>query len=603
MVAGTATTTTTTTPFGIKATSVRVVGYRMLEEVEVALAAGTTILLGENNSGKTTLLSALAAAFGRIRVEVEDFHRSPTRTLGELHVDVRFAPRTGDNFSEAAQNILADAIEISDVTGTPDTFGLRFHAKLEGAEIKTRRAFLDGWGATAEEKDSPSVSIDALRLIGFDMLDAQRDMVAQLRNRRTTWNDVASLSDVSPTDRDALQEELKKLSNKVTDKSAMLSRVRTDLADLGAALASGPLTVDIDTVPRNLADLTRAMDITVGVDGALPFGAAAQGMGTRSLAALLVFRSGVNGAPLPTGVDHASSARISAFEEPEAHLHPQAQRSVFATIDAVGGQKLITTHSTHLISTSPTTSFRLLRRVGASTHVSSSADYPVADIKDVERLFVHRHPEALFAKAVALFEGDSEYAFFRLLAEAWWEARADAIGITLVSCDGVGNVVFFGPLLERLGIPWIFLRDGDDAGVHAQNGLQDRVRAVMHCKEGDPDPHLRTIALPGVIEDVFESLGAGPCDGVLAGHPSWNLDDYIAHFDGQPKKKDQLRDYKGDEGRIRARRDLLKHDKLATARLFGRHIAGLPPAQWPAPFRELFVQLDQLVGRPPKEIA
>lgn len=588
--------------FGIKVAQIRVADFRLFEEVDLSLEEGTTVLLGENNTGKSTLLAALSVAFNRARVEPDDLHRSPTRTATQLHIDVRFAPTTGDHFSDAAQNVLGDAINLGDLSGTADSFVLRFIAALDGSEIKTRRAFLNGWGSGAAEKLAPLVGNDVLQLLAFDMLDAQRDVVAQLRNRRTTWSDVASLADVPNADRVALEAQLRTLSDAVTDKSAILSRVRADLSELGAALASGPLQVDIDTIPRKLGDLVRSMDITVGAQGALPFGAAAQGMGTRSLAALLVFRSGVNSALLAAEVDRESAARLSAFEEPEAHLHPNAQRSVFATIDAVTGQKIITTHSTHLISTSPTTAFRLLRRAGAAATVSSSAGYLPSDIADVERLFVHRHPDALFAKAVALVEGDSEQVCFKAMADVWWQGRAEAVGVSLISCDGVSNVVYFGPFLELLDIPWVFLRDGDAAGVQAEGALRAKTRLVLGCDENDPDPPIRTIALAGVIEDVFESLGSATCDSVLGGHPEWTLDDYIAHFDGQPKKKNVIRDYKGDEGRVRARRDLLVHDKLATARIFGRHFAGLSPSAWPEPFRALFQQLDVLIGRPARTL-
>jgi len=47
----------------IKVTTARIHNFRSLKEVEVALDS-TTILIGENNSGKTSFLEALHSAIG-----------------------------------------------------------------------------------------------------------------------------------------------------------------------------------------------------------------------------------------------------------------------------------------------------------------------------------------------------------------------------------------------------------------------------------------------------------------------------------------------------------------------------------------------------------
>lgn len=600
--------------FGIRVAHVRVNGFRMLAEVEVALEAGTTVILGENNAGKSALLGALDVVFGRSRPTVEDLHRSSALIANCIQIDVRFEPTAGATFDDEVVNALGDAIELGEGDAA-DSFSIRLEATREGAaaDLKTRYAFLRGWGALAEEKERPAVSNDVRRRLSFELLDAQRDVVAQLRNRRTTWNDVAMLADVSDGDRDLLEAELRALGEKVTQKSALLTRVRSDLSDLGNALGSGPVNVDVATLPRRLDDLVRSMDITVATGDGGPFGVAVQGMGTRSLAALLVFRSAVNSARMPDGVGPAGAARLSAFEEPEAHLHPHAQRSVFSLIDAVGGQKIVTTHSTQIVSTAPTRAFRSFRRVGASAQASSTAGYPDDDIPDVERLFLHRHPEALFAKAVGLVEGDSDRLLVGRLASVWWPGGMESAGISILHCDGVGKVVYFAPLLSLICIPWTFLRDGDAEGEKAEAALKKKVRSVLRLPP-DKDPVLDVISLEGVVEDVLLTLGDGVVDKILERHESGPLADYIdaAHGTARsktpeenaklPKEAKVLRDYKGVGGVERARRELVTKDKAQTARLFGEHIASTPPATWPSKLREFFRRLDQQAGRAPRTV-
>jgi putative ATP-dependent endonuclease of OLD family len=600
-----------TPAFGIRVARVRVHGFRMLVEVDVDLDPGTTVLLGENNTGKSAFLAALDIAFGRSRPVAEDLHRSPMLTSPKLQVDVCFQPVEGTSFDDEVVNALAEAIEIGAGTGALDSFAIRFEAAREDGknDLKTQSVFLQGWGPTAVPKAQPPVTNDIRKRLSFDFLDAQRDVVTQLRNRRTTWGDVATLSDVTSTDRESLEAELRTLNDKVTDKSALLTRVRSDLSDLGNTLGTGNVDVAIDTLPRRLDDLVKSMDITVTAADAQAFGAAAQGMGTRSLAALLVFRSAVNSARMPAGISSTGAARLSAFEEPEAHLHPHAQRSVFKTIDAVAGQKLVTTHSTQLVSTAPPPSFRSFRRVGPSTFVTSAAGYPASDVDTVKRLFIHRHPDALFAKVVGLVEGDSDHLLMRHLADVWWPGGPETVGVSIVSCDGVHSILAFAPFLSCVGIPWCFLRDGDGAGEKAESNLIKKLRLVLQTPEGS-EPPAQIVRFDGLIEDSFLDLGAALVDGVLQNHSSGPLTAYVARNDGTERAKTQeeertlpreakvFRDYKGVDGEARARRDLLLKDKVETARLFGAHLATMSPIAWPIRLREFLKQLDSLAGRP-----
>lgn len=597
--------------FGIRVARVRVHGFRMLVEVDVDLDRGTTVLLGENNTGKSAFLAALDIAFGRSRPVAEDLHRSPTHIASKLQVDVCFQPVDGTSFDDEVVNALADAVEIGASAGALDSFAIRFEAAREDGknDLKTQSVFLQGWGPTAVPKAQPPVTNDIRKRLSFDFLDAQRDVVTQLRNRRTTWGDVATLSDVTSTDRESLEAELRTLNNKVTDKSALLTRVRSDLSDLGNTLGTGNVDVAIDTLPRRLDDLVKSMDITVTAADAEAFGAAAQGMGTRSLAALLVFRSAVNSARMPPGISSTGAARLSAFEEPEAHLHPHAQRSVFKTIDAVAGQKLVTTHSTQMVSTAPPPSFRLFRWVGPSTLVTSTADYPTSDVDTVRRLFIHRHPDALFAKAVGLVEGDSDQLLLRHLADVWWPGGPETVGVSIVSCDGVNKVDAFAPFLSCIGIPWCFLRDGDEEGARAESTLMKKLRIVLQTPETS-EPPAQIVRLDGLIEDALLGLGTTVVDGVLQSHCSGPLAVYIEKGHGTPRAKtpeekrtltgdDKVyRDYEGAAGEERARRDLLLKDKAETARLFGVHIAATSPTAWPTKLIEFLKQLDSLAGRP-----
>jgi len=57
-----------------------------------------------------------------------------------------------------------------------------------------------------------------------------------------------------------------------------------------------------------------------------------------------------------------SAGQLLLIEEPEAHLHPQLQRVLYATLASKPFQSILSTHSTHISSLAPFESFITLSR-------------------------------------------------------------------------------------------------------------------------------------------------------------------------------------------------------------------------------------------------
>jgi putative ATP-dependent endonuclease of the OLD family len=91
------------------------------------------------------------------------------------------------------------------------------------------------------------------------------------------------------------------------------------------------------------------------------------GQGVQSLSVIFLFQAFVE--HLLAELYEPESAPVLTLEEPETHLHPQAARTLWAHVNALPGQKLITTHSPFFVQHVPFRDLRLVRLTERGTEV------------------------------------------------------------------------------------------------------------------------------------------------------------------------------------------------------------------------------------------
>lgn len=584
---------------------VRVQDFKSLRDVAVTLSPTTTVLVGENNSGKTSLLEALDVAFGRRYPRLEDLHHGPGGRASSFVIDLRIVPtKPGADFADGVVDAVGQGVQLDNPSTPYFTIRVAGSVTAEGWDISLTRKFVKGWArdraaATAlVTLSSPPIGRPVLDLLHYDVLDARRDIVEQLRNRRTYWGRTASNVDIAPAVKSTLESNLKQLGQDLTTNSPVLSRVREDLRDLSHGLSSGKMTVELEALPRTVDDLIRAMDIIITSTSSSPFPIESHGMGTRSLAALLVFRSYVNVVRARQKAEQQLS--VAAFEEPEAHLHPQAQRAVFEILSQIGGQRLVSTHSAHVAATAEVDAYRLFRRAGAESKVSS-VERAVAANWDKERVrrFVQvDNPEVLFAKAVGIVEGETEGAAFPVFARSWWGSHgADGKGVSVIYTRGAGNSKHIVPFLDVLGIPWVIFCDADGEGMKGLAAAASEIGRTLDRSS----PEVILLPAGQSFEEYLLKAGflAQACAAVDK-HPEGDLERYMNANQGNARKGGVIRDYKVANGKELGCLDFLKRHKGTIGGLLAAEMAGPPSASPGATFpplvREFFERLDKARG-------
>src|SRR5258705_3154759 len=307
-----------------------------------------------------------------------------------------------------------------------------------------------------------------------------------------------------------------------------------------------------------------------------------QGQGARSLAAVMVFHSFIQ-----LRVGSAQGIKplvVAAFEEPEAHLHPQAHRAMFYLIKELDGQKLISTHSPYVARVSHIYSIRVLARGGdglvrvsrVPELTNGAPTFTPAELGHIHQFVQRNNGEVLFAKLVTIFEGDTEDYALTVFGKGHWGKDCSALGISLARSDGFGGSKHLVRALEALGIKWLLLADGDAGGLQGiQNLAQTLGRAlttaspeIVSLPAGeDLEQYLVNAGYTSILENaIAQRFG----DGALAS--------FRAQSDGQPYGDKSLRDYQTAGWQQRLVRDFCRRNKGT----FGEQVANTIVSEGPA---------------------
>src|SRR5579871_3169680 len=477
---------------GIVITEVRVRNYRCLRSVDVELDS-LTVLIGQNNAGKTSFLNALFAAIGagqRIISGDDVFLQKAEVSAPKdrvVAIDILIRPtdeqgKIADVFPQGSAWLELWGSGVVQDEDERDLVALRTQFKwntIKGEYILERR-FLKEWQKDAAKwADSkpvekvPPVSAQQIEPLAMYLLDAKRDIAEDLRTRSSFWNKMVEEHGLSPEDVERIEEDLSKINQDIVESSDVLTHIQSHLKNFHETLSCDEDSVSITPLARHLRDLSRGMDVVLSTRGAPPFPLHQQGMGTRSLGTFFTFwafttwrqKQGSSGAIHP----------MMAMEEPETHLHPQAQRSLFRQIDRMPGQRIISTHSPYVCGQSEIAQIRhfsknaeetLVCRIDMGTGEKKLTD---EDLRKIDRQVMNTRGDMLFARALVFFEGETEEQALPDFAEKRWGKHPNDLGFSFVGVGGMGSYLPFLRMAESFKIPWFIFSDGEDDTITAVN--------------------------------------------------------------------------------------------------------------------------------------
>ncbi|QDV78230.1 ATP-dependent nuclease [Botrimarina mediterranea] len=499
-------------------------GFRNFSEdgFEIALKP-FTLILGENNIGKTNIVAAASLIFG------QEISTSQSRRLGigdlnypavqrfkqqvaagdlppdkvrfpEVFVEAKLTGMNEDQHAVVGDWYVDEKLEVASVTYRYALRGnfnatkwveeqrdaLDEHLKggaaketlkdYVGLPIGDYRHMLYGGGVQANECEA-----NLLRMLRGECLDALRDANRELvagGEQRLLYRVLSSLGEAEYAD---VKESLAQLSAAV-DTNVALSGLRKRVADLLGRVSLLTEGSNNDIAFRfsapDSSELLKKVGMLYGAD---PVSVDRNGLGRNNLLYLALVVSQIARTDDPgDGQENYACFRLVSVEEPEAHLHPHLQDHLAGNIESVRKehdeslQLLLTSHSTHLAARldlkNTVVVFRDEGGKLASRYVLQDID-PETEADAVRFLSLYldaTKSRLLFARSVILVEGIAEQTLVPLLFERTYGEKLERHGCSVVNVNGVAFKHFLTVFRRGLFRRCVVLTDSD-AGARTEN--------------------------------------------------------------------------------------------------------------------------------------
>ncbi len=456
---------------------------------------GHTLLVGENNVGKSTICEALEFALSPERqnrfpvVDEFDFYNAAYLDENEEPIEIRIEvlltevtptiEKACGNYLErwdpASRRILGQG-EVDQVDGAGHVWCLRLltiaRYNKEEDEFETATHYAKAYDP--EKEDDSRVPRVIKRNFGFLYLRALRtgsralslergsllDVILRIQNLQTgIWEHVRRRLE-------ALDPPIEEGATKLTP---VLQTIESRLAEYIAIDKPGDATrLFVSQLTREHLRKTLSFFISVTKDqNPVPF----QKVGTGTLNTLVL-------ALLSFIAELKEENVIFAMEEPEIALAPHTQRRIATYLLNKTTQCFVTSHSPYVIETFDPERIIILRRENDSTVTYKRVNLSLEVKAKTYRRYIRRgFAEAMLGRGVIVTEGITEQLALQAVAEKLEAADdvrypLDVSGVTIITAEGDGGIPEFGRFFVSLDLPTFAFFDKKARSQREQDALE-----------------------------------------------------------------------------------------------------------------------------------
>lgn len=479
---------------------IRIDGFRGLRNFAMDLKS-TTVLTGMNNVGKTSILKALQLALGsRYNITLEDFNIHDSIRTSKIIVDVRIVPVDDDGNREVNFNddweiyFGSDNLQLDHDGNAMLCLRTTVSVNQNDSSFVFEQKALTAWDEPAGNWRDIATTDYKLKKdnIPFFYIEPQRDIIDDLKSKTSYLGKMLShiAEEYDEADLEDLEKRIRELNEATINNSATLRDIQTMLGEVDSALDRHDSQVTITPFAKKMRDINKNMSIQYG-DAHDSFPMDYHGMGTRSWSSIMTFKAFLKH---NTDVIENSDADskiyypVIAFEEPEAHLHSNAQKQLYAQIADMKGQKIIATHSPYIAASANLSEINVIykddNRVKCGNLEPNSLD--AEEQRKLKQKVINTYGEMFFSKAIVLFEGETEDQALPIFAEKYFGKPAFTHGINFISVGGAGQYFPFIYFCLKYNIPWYIFSDGENdtktkVEKAIQKALNDNTKTLAAC--------------------------------------------------------------------------------------------------------------------------
>jgi putative ATP-dependent endonuclease of OLD family len=596
--------------------SVRISGFRGIENFEISLSR-VTVLIGINNSGKTSVLKAMQLALGDYSryLSEEDFHiDADEQRAQKILIDIRIVPV--DEKGERKQSFDDEwVIEFEDKIRAEANGNqyLAFRTECKTDSIKggfeTLRYTLEKWpDKTTWQTDKQKLNKLNSRFLSipFISIEAQRDIHQELKDKSSFVGKVLASVEYNSSDIKELESIIKKVNEEAVKKSNELQGLKTHLETLNQSF-QGSGAAEITPVPKKIRDLSKNYSIHFGETSGNSFSMEYHGMGTRSWASMLTVKAFAD----LMVAKHAKEVKpffpIIATEEPEAHLHPNAQKTIYHQLAQSKGQVIMSTHSPYLAAMAAQSELRYLKKISTGIVAQRLNINDDEDRRRIQREVIHSRGEILFSRALVLCEGETEEQALPLLFNKYFGNASFVLGVSFISVGGSGKK--YQPFLtfaRDFSIPVFVFSDGEEKATKELKKIYCKVFGETDISKSpnitildgtDFEGYLISSGYKSCIEDAITQVDGDSAiaDWILKRHGtsegSSKTDSPPCATCKQPIYADVLRDYNSAGGYEKALIDKLDSGKTRFAPVIAEKLCEIELDKLPLKVVDLFEKI------------
>lgn len=383
----------------------RIQNFRGIHDLTLTFNEGLNIIIGENNSGKTRIIDALRLCLGYKDIDRTIYINENDFTVGLSETEsIEFSLYFKGNLDE--QELFYDIFN-------PETQYLEIHFKYY-IKVKNnrKRIYNKVWGGHFEGQHIPDEIFQELCHIYLDPLRDSRKYLHPGRNNilGKFFSKVESEYDKNELIQD-LNEQINE--HRIMDLIKSSKEGYIDFHLDGMTHSDFP-QFDINLIPEEYDNFVNNFFITLPVDGG-NLELYQNGLGYNNLIYMSILLGNLR------DMDDESIYTALCVEEPEAHLHPQLQKSFFNYLmefldNDYSFQIFMTSHSPILVSHTNLESLIILEKINNEINAVNWNDLNLDDKDKIyfRKFFNMSKVNLLFSKKVIIVEGRTEGILLQL---------------------------------------------------------------------------------------------------------------------------------------------------------------------------------------------